>query len=76
MDIAIRVGDVVKIVELPPFLKTADPMPMLRPATLVRLGEEGRVLEMRPAGYYSVRFANGTFLVDGKYLAAADTASE
>ena len=64
----IAVGDIVKIIQNPPFLKTADPMPMLRSAELVKLGEEGRVLEIRPAGYYSVRFANGVFLIDRKYL--------
>ena len=62
-------GDIVKIVQQPPFLKTADPMPMLRSAELVNEEEEGRVVEIRPAGYYSVRFANGVFLVDRKYLA-------
>ena len=43
-------------------------MPMLRSAELVKLEEEGRVVEIRPAGYYSVRFANGVFLIDRKYL--------
>ncbi|MGK7912387.1 MAG: DUF3148 domain-containing protein [Synechococcus sp.] len=68
MNNTISVGDIVKIVQQPPFLKTADPMPMLRSAELVRLEEEGRVEEIRPAGYYSVRFANGVFLIDRKYL--------
>ena len=43
-------------------------MPMLRPAELVNVEEEGRVVDIRPAGYYGVRFANGVFLVDRKYL--------
>ena len=43
-------------------------MPMLRSAELVKAEEEGRVVEIRPAGYYSVRFANGVFLIDRKYL--------
>ncbi len=68
MSNTISVGDIVKIVQQPPFLKTADPMPMLRSAELVKAEEEGRVVEIRPAGYYSVRFANGVFLIDRKYL--------
>ncbi|MEM9569285.1 MAG: NAD(P)H dehydrogenase assembly family protein, partial [Cyanobacteria bacterium P01_E01_bin.34] len=38
------VGDIVKIVQQPPFLKTADPMPMLRSAELIKQEEEGRVV--------------------------------
>ncbi len=68
MNRSFSVGDIVKIVQLPPFLKTAEPMPMLRSAELVKVGEEGRILEIRPAGYFSVRFANGAFLIDGKYI--------
>ena len=68
MSKTISVGAIVKITQQPPFLKTADPMPMLRSAELVKVEEEGRVLEIRPAGYYSVRFANGVFLIDRKYL--------
>ncbi|MGK7909368.1 MAG: regulatory protein SipA [Synechococcus sp.] len=68
MNRSFSVGDIVKIVQLPPFLKTAEPMPMLRSAELVKVGEEGRILEIRPAGYFSIRFANGAFLIDGKYI--------
>ena len=68
MSSSIAVGDIVRIIQNPPFLKTADSMPMLRSAELVRIGEEGRVEEIRPAGYFSVRFANGVFLIDRKYL--------
>ncbi|MEL7084365.1 MAG: DUF3148 domain-containing protein [Cyanobacteria bacterium P01_A01_bin.3] len=68
MSKTISVGDIVKIVQQPPFLKTADPMPMLRSAELVKTEEEGRVVDIRPAGYYGVRFANGVFLIDRKYL--------
>ncbi len=37
----LSVGDRVRIIALPPYVKTADPMPMLRPPTVVNLGEEG-----------------------------------
>lgn len=63
------VGSVVQVIELPPFLKTADPMPMLRSATLIQVNETGLIQDLRPGGYYGVRFANGTFLIDHRYLA-------
>ncbi len=64
------VGAVVQVVAMPPFLKTADPVPMLRSAHLIRLHEQGVVVQRRLLNTYSVQFANGTFLIDGKYLAA------
>lgn len=68
MSANISVGDIVRVTERPPYLKTAEPMPMLRSAELIQVGEEGRVLSRKPAGYFGIRFANGSFLVDGKYL--------
>ncbi|MBD3882699.1 DUF3148 domain-containing protein [Phormidium tenue FACHB-886] len=64
------VGDRVRIVALPPYLKTAEPMPMLRPPSVVQLGEEGIVLDRRPGGYWGVRFTRGTFLMDTQYIEA------
>jgi len=64
------VGDRVRVVVLPPYVKTAAPMPMLRPANLIALGEEGIVVDRRPGGFRSVRFANGAFLLDSQYLEA------
>jgi hypothetical protein len=68
MSTPIPVGAIVRITHLPPYLKTAETMPMLRSATLLQVGEEGRVVGLRPAGYYAIRFANGTFLLDRQYL--------
>lgn len=62
------VGDRVRLIRQPPYLKTADPMPMLRPPTLIALGEEGVVLARKPAGAWSVRFTNGAYLLDSQYL--------
>ncbi len=62
------VGTIVRLVSVPPYFKTADTMPMLRPNTLVQLQEEGRVERRHPGGFFSVRFANGIFLVDAQYL--------
>jgi len=61
------VGDIVELVTAPRYLKSADPMPMLRPPDLVDGGELGRVTEIRPLDQLAVRFRRGTFLI-----AAAD----
>jgi hypothetical protein len=63
------VGARVEVVEMPPYLKTADPIPMLRPAHLIRPHEQGVIRQRRMLGTYCVQFANGLFLIDGKYLA-------
>ena len=62
------VGDRVRVISLPAFVKTADPMPMLRPPTVISLGEEGIVIDRRPGSYWGVRFATGTYLLDGQHL--------
>ena len=62
-EIALAVGDAVRMVGVLPYLKTADPMPMLRPADLVDSGEIGQVLEVRALGQFAVRFRRGTFLL-------------
>jgi len=62
-EIALAVGDAVRMVSVPPYLKTADPMPMLRPADLVDSGEIGQVLEVRALGQFAVRFRRGAFLL-------------
>lgn len=64
----LSVGDRVRLVALPPYVKTADPMPMLRPPTVIAVGEEGVVTNRRPGSYWAVRFTNGTFLLDSEYL--------
>jgi hypothetical protein len=61
------VGESVRIALPPRYLKTADPMPMLRPPDLVDGGEVGVVSEVRAGDQLAVRFRRGTFL-----LAAAD----
>jgi Protein of unknown function (DUF3148) len=62
------VGDKVRVVALPPYVKTAEPMPMLRPPDVIRLGEEGIVLDRRPGGYWGVRFSKGAFLMESQYI--------
>ncbi|WP_088892175.1 regulatory protein SipA [Leptolyngbya ohadii] len=62
------VGDRVRVVAMPPYLKTADPMPMLRPSSLIQLGEEGTVMDRRPGNYWGVKFARGVFLMESQYI--------
>ncbi|MGK7872923.1 MAG: regulatory protein SipA [Xenococcaceae cyanobacterium] len=64
----IAVGDKVRVVTLPSYLKTAEPMPMLRPPDVIEIGEEGVVIDRRPGGYWGVRFAKGAFLMESQYI--------
>ena len=64
----IKVGDRIRVVELPPYIKTADPMPSLRPANLINIGEEGIILKANPGGYWSIRFTQGAYLLESKYF--------
>jgi len=61
-------GDRVRLVSLPPYVKTADPMPMLRPPNVLTVGEEGQILQRNPGNSWSVRFSSGAFLLDDQYL--------
>lgn len=59
----LSVGQRVRLGERPSYLKTADPMPMLRPPDLVDPDEQGQVVELRSLGMVAVRFRRGTFLL-------------
>jgi len=67
-DKTFSVGDKVKLIESPPYIKTAEPMPMLRPPNVVKVGEEGTILDRRPGDYWAVRFNKGAFLLESRYL--------
>jgi Protein of unknown function (DUF3148) len=66
------IGAKVRVIALPPYVKTAEPMPMLRPPDVIRLGEEGIVLDRRPGGYWGIRFQRGAFLIESQYIEAVD----
>ena len=68
----IKVGDRIEIVALPTYIKTAEPMPMLRSPDILSIGETGIVIDRRPGGYYGVRFTQGTFLLEQQYLKLID----
>ncbi len=58
----LSIGDKVYINSAIPYLKTTDPMPMLRPPDLVSIDEIGIVVGLRAMGLVEVRFRRGTFL--------------
>lgn len=69
--VTIHLGDAVRLHQPPRYLKTADPMPMLRPPDLVDPGEVGRVVEIRALDLRAVRFRRGTFLIRASDLEPA-----
>ncbi len=63
-----KVGDRIKIVSLPAYIKTAEPMPMLRPPNLLTVGEQGTIMDRRPGDYWGIRFTQGAFLLESQYI--------
>ena len=61
MDISI--GDRVSVTVPLSYLKTADPMPMLRPPDLISADEVGKVLSLKGIDLVEVCFRNGKFLI-------------
>ncbi|MEH2058566.1 MAG: DUF3148 domain-containing protein [Nostoc sp.] len=70
------IGSKVRVVALPAYVKTAEPMPMLRPPNVIQVGEEGIVIDRRPGGYWGIRFTRGAFLLDSQYIESTDTPPE
>ncbi len=64
----LQTGDRVRLTCIPPYFKTAEPVPMLRPPNVVQLGEEGIVLGRDPGDMWRVRFMKGAYLLDQQYL--------
>ena len=69
--VEIHLGDAVRLRQPLRYLKTADPMPMLRPPDLVDPGEVGRVVEIRALDLRAIRFRRGTFLINATDLEPA-----
>ena len=67
---ALSPGSKIQVIQLPPYLKTADPMPMLRPADLIAVGDVGTLCNRRPGDYWAVKFDRGSFLLEDKYFEA------
>ena len=66
-----NIGTMIKIAVLPAYLKTADPMPMLRPPSLLELGAIGLITDRKPGNYWVVKFDRGSFLLEEQYLVVA-----
>jgi hypothetical protein len=64
----IAIGSKIRLISHPPYLKTAEPMPMLRPFDILPLGSEGVVMDRRPGGYWGVKFQKGAFLMESQYI--------
>jgi len=60
---SVSVGDRLRLTAAQTYLKTADPMPMLRPPDLVSVGEIGEVIALHPLETVAVRFRRGSFLI-------------
>ena len=58
------------------YLKTAEPMPMLRPPDLIESGEVGTVSEIRSRDQLAVRFRRGSFLINARDLRLASPGGE
>jgi hypothetical protein len=65
------IGDRLRLKQQLSYLKTADPMPMLRPSDLVSLDEIGEVVALHPMNTVAVRFRRGTFLISLDQLEGA-----
>ena len=59
----ITIGSQVTLKVSVSYLKTTDPMPMLRPADLGALDEVGEIVGIRALDIAEVKFRLGTFLV-------------
>jgi hypothetical protein len=66
-------GASVRLRQRPAYLKTADPMPMLRPPDLIGVDEVGQVVELRAFGQVAVRFRRGSFLLAAASLEASSS---
>jgi Protein of unknown function (DUF3148) len=70
-----NIGTNVQIIALPTYLKTADPMPMLRSPSVLELGSIGVIIDRQPGNYWAVKFRQGAFLLEDRYLDVVSPAS-
>jgi hypothetical protein len=63
-----NIGANVRLVTLPTYLKTADPMPMLRSPSCLEVGSIGIIIDRQPGNYWVVKFAKSAFLLEDRYL--------
>lgn len=65
---AFTIGARVRVIALPSFVKTAEPIPMLRSPEVIQMGEEGVIVGRRPGNTWAVRLGRGPYLLDAQYL--------
>jgi hypothetical protein len=70
-----NIGTNVRVSALPKYLKTADPMPMLRSPSCLELGSTGLIIDRKPGSYWVVKFGQGSFLLEDRYLEAIGSES-
>jgi Protein of unknown function (DUF3148) len=63
-----NIGTTIELVRLPAYLKTADPMPMLRPPSVLEIGATGLITDRKPGNYWVVKFDRGSFLLEEGYM--------
>jgi Protein of unknown function (DUF3148) len=68
-----NIGATVRLIALPTYLKTADPMPMLRPPSLLEIGALGTLIDRKPGNYWVVKFASSSFLLEDRYFAVVNS---
>tara|TARA_Y100001968_G_scaffold276355_1_gene270588 strand:- start:448 stop:669 length:222 start_codon:yes stop_codon:yes gene_type:complete len=64
----LSIGEKVSLQVPLPYLKTADPISMLRPPDLVSLDEVGTIIGIRPNDLLEVEFRRGKFLIPSERL--------
>lgn len=64
----LNIGATVRLVMSPAYLKTAEPMPMLRPSNLLEVGSEGIITDRQPGNYWVVKFDRSSYLLESRYL--------
>lgn len=69
------IGSTVILTSQPSYIKTAEPMPMLRPGQLLAAGSQGIVVARQPGDHWVIKFDRGAFLIDGKYLSSGESSS-
>tara|TARA_B100000579_G_C22421164_1_gene660869 strand:+ start:357 stop:578 length:222 start_codon:yes stop_codon:yes gene_type:complete len=66
------VGEKVSLQVPLPYLKTADPISMLRPPDLVSIDEVGVIMGIRQNDLLEVKFRRGNFLIPSERLMVMD----
>mgnify|MGYP001166583581 FL=1 len=72
MKMKFKIGEKVSLQVPMPYLKTVDPISMLRPPDLVSLDEVGTIIGIRPKDLLEVKFRRGIFLIPAERLNLID----